>query len=61
MQYTVDPAAGPSAVDQLDGEEEYVTVYNMTGIKLLDCAERSMLEQLPAGLYIVNGRKVIRR
>lgn len=61
VQYTVDPAAGPSAVDQLDGEEEYVTVYNMTGIKLLDCAERSMLEQLPAGLYIVNGRKVIRR
>ncbi|MCM1037606.1 MAG: leucine-rich repeat domain-containing protein [Bacteroides sp.] len=39
-----------------DGADRYV-VYDMLGIKRLDTADRSLIDTLPAGLYIVNGRK----
>ncbi len=39
-----------------DAADRYV-VYDMLGIKRLDTADRSLIDTLPAGLYIVNGRK----
>ncbi len=39
-----------------DGADRYV-VYDMLGIKRLDTADRTLIDTLPAGLYIVNGRK----
>lgn len=34
-------------------------VYNMLGVKVLDKADAGRVSELPAGCYIVNGRKVI--
>ncbi|MCM1037439.1 MAG: leucine-rich repeat domain-containing protein [Bacteroides sp.] len=39
-----------------DAADRYV-VYDMLGIKRLDTADSSLIDTLPAGLYIVNGRK----
>ena len=50
-----------SAVETIDGEEENVTVYNTQGIRLLDNAPAEELKNLPAGLYIINGKKTLIR
>lgn len=49
-----------SAIEEIEGSEEAteVTVYNLQGMLLLDKAPRTALNTLPAGLYIVNGKKV---
>lgn len=36
-------------------------VYNMNGVKVLDSQNKESLESLPAGLYIINGKKVIKK
>ncbi len=36
-----------------------VTVYNSTGVCVLNKADRSTLNSLPKGLYVVNGKKVM--
>ncbi|MDE7159794.1 MAG: hypothetical protein K2O24_02970 [Muribaculaceae bacterium] len=48
-------------VEGLEASEENVTVYNLAGVRLLDNAEPAALHTLPAGLYIVNGRKLVIR
>ncbi len=35
------------------------TVYTLTGVKILETADKSQVVNLPAGLYIINGKKVI--
>lgn len=40
-------------------DDATVTVYSLQGVLLLDAAPRSALSKLPAGLYIVNGEKVV--
>ena len=55
--YTVDPnASGVS--DILAGEDGKVTVATLGGVLMLKDAEASDLNLLPAGIYIVNGKKV---
>lgn len=44
--------------DVLDDKPEVYTVYNLQGIKLMETKDVSQLEQLPAGIYIVNGQKI---
>lgn len=39
--------------------DSVVTVYNLQGIRLLECADAEALSTLPAGLYIVNGKKIL--
>lgn len=46
-------------IDEEVAEPETITVYNLQGICVLRNAERSELNNLPAGLYIVNGKKVL--
>ena len=49
-----------SGVDCLPGEDnERFDVYNLQGIRILENAERSELEFLPTGLYIINGEKTL--
>lgn len=53
------PSGTVLAVDSIiDGSELY-DVYNLQGMQLLKGADAPTLKTLPAGLYIVNGRKVI--
>ena len=41
--------------------EDSVVVYSIDGVKILDSSDRSDIDSLPAGLYIVNGKKVLIR
>ncbi len=52
------PLTGIDGVDA-DSQAPAVTVYSLQGILLLDDAPRAALSTLPAGLYIVNGEKVV--
>lgn len=44
-------------VDQQTGR--YV-VYNLSGVLILDTMDESLVKELPSGIYIINGRKVIK-
>lgn len=45
--------------DLTGSESDTVTVYNITGVCLLNNAGKKALESLPAGLYIINGKKTV--
>ena len=48
-----------TSVNDVDiAENGRYTVYTLTGIKVMETAEREDLKNLPAGLYIINGKKV---
>ena len=36
-------------------------VYNVSGVLVLDTRDASMIDDLPAGLYIINGKKVLKK
>lgn len=57
------PDPGQSAIDIIgtDGQPESVTVYNLQGMQVLNNASPESLSTLPAGLYIVNGKKMVIR
>lgn len=45
-------------VDDVIAADEKVTVYNLSGVRVLREAEPAAVRTLPAGIYIVNGHKV---
>ncbi len=45
-------------VEGLGADDDKVTVYNLAGVRVLNEADPAAVRALPAGLYIVNGRKV---
>ena len=49
-----------SAVESIAGETSF-TVYNVAGILILDGADADAVRALPAGLYIINGKKYVIR
>ena len=56
-----DVAGNPSAVEEIEavGESDTVTVYNLSGVCVARNADKSVVNTLPAGFYIVNGKKVV--
>lgn len=51
---------GNDLVSSVTSDEPVRTVvYNLMGVKVLDTDDASLLSTLPAGFYIVNGKKVI--
>lgn len=42
-------------------QDGFYTVYTMQGVRVMRTAEASDLDRLPAGMYIINGKKVIRK
>ncbi len=50
--------AATSGIGAIEAEAASAPVYNLQGIKV---AEASSFEALPAGLYIVNGKKVVKK
>ena len=50
-------SSGIQNVDE--AENATADVYSVDGIRVLACASEAQLRQLPAGLYIMNGRKVV--
>lgn len=55
----LDPNARVNDVQEDNSDYSTVNVYNLQGILIKDNATQEEIESLPAGIYIVNGRKVI--
>ena len=49
----------PSGIEEIPEENRPVTVYSLNGVMLLQNADKTELEKLPQGIYIINGRKTI--
>ena len=49
---------GTGIEDVMTDEENWV-VYNIAGVKILDTKDAALVNALPKGLYIINGKKVI--
>ncbi|MCM1369631.1 MAG: hypothetical protein NC204_04590 [Candidatus Amulumruptor caecigallinarius] len=49
---------GGSGVSSIIAEGEIVNVYNVQGMEILKDADAAAVKALPAGLYIINGKKV---
>lgn len=47
-----------AGIEEIIGEAANVTVYDLSGVQILDNAPAESLSTLPEGLYIVNGKKV---
>ena len=46
-------------IDAVDAENGLYNVYNYQGIRILNNADKDAVNALPAGFYIVNGKKVV--
>ena len=60
LKYTVknDSGLGADIEDIIEENNQWI-VYNMTGIKVLDTDNAEILNTLPKGIYIINGKKII--
>lgn len=60
--YTVKPRTELDILEgskvEFNNEDAHFEVYNIAGVKVLDTDNNTMLNNLPKGLYIVNGKKV---
>lgn len=48
-----------TGIESINAENGLYNVYNYQGIRILNNAEKSEVESLPSGFYIVNGQKVV--
>ena len=46
-------------IDAVNAEDGLYNVYNYQGIRVLNNADKDAVKALPAGFYIVNGKKVV--
>lgn len=57
LTYTLE---GTTAIDNLSGDDnDNVSIYNINGLKVARGIEKSPVKNLPKGIYIVNGKKVV--
>lgn len=59
VQLYTETGTGSMVSEVIADNEGRTVVYNLMGVKVLDTEDASMLSTLPAGFYIVNGKKVI--
>jgi hypothetical protein len=57
LKYTVKNDG--TGIADVEAEANDYTVYNLQGVKVLETTDASRLNTLPAGVYIVNGTKVL--
>ena len=55
--------AKPTAISDIHAGETTAVrdVYNMQGVKVADNADNAAISNLPAGIYIINGKKIVIR
>lgn len=63
VEYQFTTVAGPgddtTAADSIEAEEQTLTdVYNLQGVCIMRNADREAVSKLPAGVYIIGGRKI---
>lgn len=65
--YNISCVAGKLTINKADGIEEILSaskhsdVYNLHGVRVMTKASSKDLKQLPAGIYIIKGKKVVIR
>lgn len=50
-----------SVITTLDPTTSRFVVYNMNGVLILDTTDEELVNELPAGLYIINGKKIAKK
>lgn len=50
-----------SVITTLDPTTSRFVVYNMNGMLILDTTDEELVNELPAGLYIINGKKIAKK
>lgn len=57
LTYTLD---GTTGIDNISGDNNgNITIYNLFGVKVGCGVEKSCVNNLPKGIYIVNGKKIV--
>lgn len=59
LEYTIENNGQGSGITEIKNAD-YFTVYDMQGRRVLDGASRNAFGNLPEGIYIVNGKKVVK-
>ena len=59
LEYTIENDG--SGIQPAGNREQGLDVYSIQGIRVMNAADKDSLDRLPAGIYVVNGRKVIIR
>lgn len=59
IPFTVE--GGYSGIDQMMESDGLYRVYNLQGINVLNTQDKNALNNLPAGIYIINGKKTLLR
>lgn len=49
-----------SAVEEIEIQEDLYKVFNLQGVNIMTTGNKADLEKLPKGLYIINGKKIIK-
>ncbi|MDE6742073.1 MAG: hypothetical protein K2J58_07060, partial [Muribaculaceae bacterium] len=57
--YIISTSTGVNGIFGADATE--FNVYGVNGVQILKAADRNAVNALPAGMYIINGKKVIKR
>lgn len=58
-EYKFDFELIPSSVNDLEADNAEIDVYTPAGVKVISKGQPDALNTLPAGIYIVNGRKIV--
>ena len=60
LRYTVKNDSGETAgIEDIIAESKNgLTVYTTTGVKVAETTDSSIIDALPSGIYIINGKKV---
>lgn len=52
---------GQAAIDKIVvPEEDVYHVFNLQGVKVLETKDKSLVEMLPHGIYVINGKKILK-
>jgi hypothetical protein len=60
-KYVTLPTSYISPITNLNNGNDVIEVYNLSGIKVLKTSNRSDIKNLPSGIYIANGEKILVR
>ena len=48
-----------TGIDEIMSEQGTLAVYTLAGVKVMETTDANDVKSLPAGLYIINGKKVV--
>ena len=58
-KYVINPAAGVESIEDENLGDGIIRAYNLQGVKMMETGNPDDINNLPKGIYIVNGKKVV--